>query len=201
MAGLAPAPVSSAILRRGSKLIIPAPAPGQPVILPAPCIRCGAPADGKPVTKTYAWHHPAIYLTILAGVLIYVIVAVIVRKLMKVTVPLCARHAQRRSIAVILAWVLPLIGIADIVILSQFNVNGGVIALIAIALIFAGIILWAVVGMPIRPSFIDQFRGEFSGFCKDYLQQFPEYVPAAVLPAQQVAPPAGGTPPPPPPIA
>jgi hypothetical protein len=197
MASHAPAPVSPAIVRRGSTLILPAPAPGQPVILPPPCVRCGAPADGKSVEKTYSWHHPAIYLTILAGVLIYVIVAVIVRKMMRVRVPLCARHAQRRSIGVTLAWVLPLIGIADAFILSQFNgVDGGVVALITIALILAGIIIWTVVGMPIRPRFIDQAKGEFTGFCPAYLEPFPEWVQTvATVPSQP------GAPPPPPPIS
>jgi hypothetical protein len=95
-------------------LIIPAPAPGQAAALPQLCVKCGAPADGKPVVKTFYWHNPAFYLIILAGVLIYVIVAMIVRKSIRVSVPLCAQHAHRRSIAVTLAWVLPLIGISSI---------------------------------------------------------------------------------------
>ena len=194
MAGFASAPAVSAVVRRGSKLIIPAPLPGQPAILPPPCAKCGAPADGKPVERTYYWHHPAIYLTILAGLLIYVIVALIVRKSMKVRVPLCAGHVQRRSIAVTLAWVLPLIGIADAFVLPQFNVDGGIVALLTVVLVLAGLVIWAVVASPIRPSFIDPTRGEFTGFCDDYVQQFPETVQlVAAVPSQR-------NPPPPPPI-
>jgi hypothetical protein len=124
-------------------------------------------------------------------VLIYVIVAVIVRKSMKVSVPLCAQHAQRRSTAVTLAWVLPLIGLVDVFVLPRFHVDGGLVALITIVLIFTGIIIWAVVGLPIRPKRIDQYRGEFSGFCETFLQQFPEAVP------QVAAVPPQGPPPPP----
>jgi hypothetical protein len=198
MATLAPAlqPIS----RRGSKLIIPAPPSGQAAILPPPCIRCGAPADGKPVEKTFYWHHPAVYLAILAGLLIYVILALVLRKGIRVRVPLCADHAKRRSIAITLAWVLPLVGIADVAILPQFNVDGGVVALIAVVLILTGLVIWAVVANPIRPSRIDQFQGEFSGFCPVYLQQFPEWVqPVVTVPSQQV--PSQQVPPPPPPVS
>lgn len=184
-----------AITRRGSRLIVPVPPPGQSAVLPAvTCIRCGAPAEGKPLTKTYFWHHPALYLIILAGVLIYLIVAVIVRKSIKVAVPLCAQHRQRRSIGVTLAWVLPVIGIADAFILPQFNVDTGIVVLVVTVLILAGIVIWAVVGSPIRPRKIDQFCGEFTGFCETYLQQFPEFVAP-----QPMAVPASGQLPPPPP--
>jgi len=193
MAGFAPGVPLSPITRRESRLIIPVPPPGQSAVLPpAMCIRCGAPADGKPLTKTYFWHHPALYLLLLGPILIYIIVAMIVRKSIRVTVPLCARHRQRRSVAVTLAWVLPLVGIADAIILPQFNVDAGIVVLICVGLIVAGIVIWAVVATPIRPKKIDQFYGEFSGFSETFLQQFPQFS------AQQPMAVPGQLPPPPP---
>jgi hypothetical protein len=191
MAGFAPAAAASAVFRQGSRLILPRPASGEAVVLPGSlCIRCGQPANGKPVSKMYYWHHPAIYLVILAGVLIYVIVAMVVRKGMKVTVPLCAQHAQRRSVGVTLAWVLPLVGMADAIILPQFNVDGVVVALISVALVLTGIVVWAIVASPIRPRKIDQLYGEFTGFCEQFLQQFPEgMAPQPAIMAGQVPPP------------
>src|SRR5262249_32192298 len=153
---------------------IPVPPAGQAASLPPLCVKCGAPANGKPLVKTFYWHHPALYLVILAGVLIYAIVAIVVRKSIKVAVPLCMEHAKRRSIAVTLAWVLPLIGFADIFVLSQFNVDGGVIALLTLSLVVAGIVIWAVVANPIRPTMIDVTRGEFTGVCATFLEQLPE---------------------------
>jgi hypothetical protein len=193
MAGLAYAPAGSPIVRQGSTLMLPRPMPGQPVILPSSiCIRCGRPADGKAVSKTYYWHHPAVYIALLSPI-IYIILAVALRKSMKVTVPLCAQHAQRRSIGITLAWVLPLVGIADAIILPQFKVDAGVVVLITVALILAGIITWAVVSNAIRPRKIDQFHGEFTGFCEAFLAQFPEAVQqpavAAVAPGQMMPPP------------
>lgn len=189
MASFTAAPAAYPVVRQGRKLIIPVPPGGQAAALPPRCIKCGAPANAKPVVKTFYWHHPALYLVILAGVLIYAIVAIVVRKSIKVAVPLCAEHAKRRSIAVTLAWVLPLIGFADIFVLSQLNVNGGIIALLTIGLILAGIVIWAVVANPMRPTMIDATRGEFTGVCATFLEQFPEAERVGSATPQAMVPP------------
>jgi hypothetical protein len=189
MAGFVAAPAQFSIVRQGQKLIVPVPPPGQAAVLPPLCVKCGAPANGKPVNKIFYWHHPGLYVLLLSPI-IYVIVALIVRKTIKVSVPLCLQHAKRRSTAVTLAWVLPLAGIADIFVLNQLNVDGGVTALITIVLILAGIVIWAVVANPMVPRFIDQSRAEFTGCCETFLQQFPEARQPALSVAQQnLAPP------------
>jgi hypothetical protein len=171
MSFAAPAP-ASIILRNGNKLIVPVAVPGQPLTLPPPCVKCGAPADGKPVTKTFYWHHPALYLLIVVALLIYAIVAMIVRKSIRLTVPLCARHAQRRSAAVTLAWVIPLAGAADGFILPRLGVDGGITALAVVSFIMAGIVIWAIVDYPIRPRSITPYCAVFTGACEEYLRQF-----------------------------
>lgn len=172
MASYVPAPATYPILRDGNKLIVPVIA-GQMVALPPPCVKCGAPANGKPVKKTFSWHHPTLYLLLLLALFLYLIIAVFTRKSMRMSVPLCAHHTQRRSTAVTLAWVIPLVGIADAFILPRFGVDGGVVALITIAFVLTGIVIWAVVDYPIRPKSIDGYRGVFTGCCEAYLQQFP----------------------------
>jgi hypothetical protein len=172
MAAYVPAPAVYAIIRDGNRLIVPKPPRNQVAPLPPPCVKCGAPANGKPINKTFSWHHPALYLLVLAGVLVYLLVAVIVRKSMRMSVPLCARHAQRRSTAVTLAWVIPLVGVADAFVLPRFGIDGGVVALITLVLIVTGIVIWAIVDYPIRPKSIDQYRGVFTGCAEAYLQQF-----------------------------
>jgi hypothetical protein len=173
MASYIPAPAAHAIIRDGNRLLVPNATRNQVAQLPPPCVKCGAPANGKPVNKTFSWHHPALYLLVLAGVLIYLLVAVIVRKSMRMSVPLCARHAQRRSTAVTLAWVIPLVGVADAFVLPRFGIDGGVVAMITLAMVVTGIVMWAIVDYPIRPKSIDRYRGVFTGCAEAYLQQFP----------------------------
>jgi hypothetical protein len=173
MATFLPQPSAPEIVRSGSHLFIALPPAGQVVFLPALCVKCGRPATDKPVVKTLSWHHPALYLLLLFALLLYLIVALIVRKTIRVGVPLCEQHAQRRSVWVMLAWVLPVIGIADAFVLPRFNVDPGWIALVAVVFVLAGLVIWAVVSNPIRPQAIDSFSAEFSGFCEPFLEQFP----------------------------
>jgi hypothetical protein len=173
MVTILPMPEAPPIVRSGSNLFMALPLPRNPVYLPPSCVKCGAPATGKPVEKNFYWHHPAIYLVILISPLVYVIVAFAVRKTVRVAVPLCAEHARKRGICVTLAWVLPLVGVADAFILPRFNVDPALIAAVAVLLVLSGAVIWAVVSNPIRPRSIDAFRAEFSGFCEVFLEQFP----------------------------
>lgn len=76
--------------RDGRHLIVPLQADHA-----ARCYRCGAPATSR-VPRTLYWHHPAWYLLILAGVLIYALVALAIRRRADVVVGLCPRHAAAR---------------------------------------------------------------------------------------------------------
>jgi len=175
MATFLPSPNAPAIVRSGSNLFITVPPRGEIVNLPPMCVKCGRPAAGAPVNKTFSWHRPGWYLLIFVGLLIYVLVALAVRKSIRIGVPLCAEHAQRRSLWMTLAWVLPLAGIADAFVLPRFDIDPGWIVLITVTLLLAGLVIWAVAGSPIRPQSIDDFRAEFSGFCEPFLEQFPTY--------------------------
>lgn len=78
--------------------------------LPDRCIKCNAPAAGYRLKRTLVWHPPGWYLLILLHVLLYVIVALIVRKKVKVMLPLCEDHRRRRVTAIAVGWLLGLGG-------------------------------------------------------------------------------------------
>jgi hypothetical protein len=177
MASFMPAPPVFPITRDGAKLVIPVAMALPMALLPPVCVKCGAPADGTPVEKTFYWHPQWLYVLIFIGVLIYAIVALVMRKQMRLRVPLCRQHAERRRGLLILAGILPVIGIADTFILPSFGVDTGLVVLVAVAFILAGLVLWAVAGSPIRPTFIDQYQGIFTGCSETFLQQFPQRIP------------------------
>ncbi|QIF03547.1 DUF4339 domain-containing protein [Roseimicrobium sp. ORNL1] len=64
--------------------------------LPEACLKCGAPPV-KQVKKALSWHHPALYLIIFVGLLIYLILALCLRKTATIFVPLCAECNGRRK--------------------------------------------------------------------------------------------------------
>jgi len=174
MATFIPQPDMPQIVCSGNHVLIALPPGGQAVYLPPFCVKCGQPVQDEPLVKTFSWHSPMIYLFIFLGVLVYVIVALIVRKSVRVGVPLCAYHKQRRRLWTTLAWVLPLAGIADAFILPEvIGLDGGWTALISVLLVLAGLVIWAVPGNPIRPKSIDSFSAEFSGFSDQFLDRIP----------------------------
>ena len=83
--------------------------------LPDRCIKCVLPTNGSHLKKKLAWHHPALVLLVLAGVLIYLIVALIVRKTAVVEISLCEDHIRKHRIAVIGTWLTFLLGIVFMV--------------------------------------------------------------------------------------
>ena len=79
--------------------------------LPDYCIKCGVEANGSHLRKKLSWHHPALALLVLAGLLIYLIVALIVRKSATVDISLCAEHLRKHRTAVIATWLMFLAGL------------------------------------------------------------------------------------------
>src|SRR5579862_1250440 len=99
------------VWREGNKLVVP-----RAWALPARCVKCNAPADPRyTLDKTLYWHHPLIYLLILPGVLIYAIVAIILRKSARVQIGLCTFHGHRRRMRILIGWLMALFGIGLII--------------------------------------------------------------------------------------
>jgi hypothetical protein len=96
--GTAGAPETN-VSRQGSVALLPV----YGSVFPDRCVVCNAPAGGYRLRRTLYWHHPAIYLSILGGLLVYVILATVMRKSALVELGLCERHRARRRNGLILA--------------------------------------------------------------------------------------------------
>src|SRR5688572_23321251 len=53
------------------------------------CVKCNAPTGPERLKRVLYWHHPAVYLLIIPGILFYAIAALIARKKAIVHLPLC----------------------------------------------------------------------------------------------------------------
>jgi len=87
--------------------------------LPPRCVRCNQPAVQPTKSRWLYWHHPGWFLLILINVLIYVLVALAVRRKAKVAVGLCAKHRQRRRVFLSIGWGGFALGLA--IIFSQLS--------------------------------------------------------------------------------
>ena len=75
--------------------------------LPPRCVKTNEPATAW-ITKKFSWHHPILILLICAGLLFYVIFAIVLTKSGKLTIGLTDERLQRRRILIGLTWVTAL---------------------------------------------------------------------------------------------
>jgi hypothetical protein len=70
--------------------------------LPHRCVKCNEAAEMPMRRQSLYWHHPAIYLLLLFWIVIYVIVALIARRSVKLEVGLCEEHrvARRKALTI-----------------------------------------------------------------------------------------------------
>jgi hypothetical protein len=104
---------SQDIRREGDAVVIPV----LGARFPDRCVVCNQPAVKRLSRKLY-WHTPYLYGLILIALLIYAIVALIVRKTARFEIGLCEKHVKRRRFGIFLAW---------------FGFFGGLVATIAVA--------------------------------------------------------------------
>jgi hypothetical protein len=71
--------------------------------LPEMCMVCGQRSETE-VKKSFSWYPPWVGVTILAGLIVYVILAVVLTKRMTVDVPLCNRHRGHFWKRTLLTW-------------------------------------------------------------------------------------------------
>src|SRR5262245_21120040 len=91
-------------------------------VMPRICMRCGAPAD-EIKTKTFGWFHPLIYLTLIAGFLPFLIIALVLTKRMTVDAPFCREHrghwASRNLLVTGTLMVVLVLGLGSIVYMTS----------------------------------------------------------------------------------
>jgi hypothetical protein len=77
---------------------------------PDRCVKCNAPSDGYRLKRKLTWHPAAWYAVILVNLLVYAVVAMVVRKTSELHVGLCDTHRRRRRWFIGLGLGLPLLG-------------------------------------------------------------------------------------------
>ena len=123
--------------------------------LPSRCVKCNVPANYR-LKRNLSWHNPALYFLIFfPGLLIYVIVALIVRHTAKIQVPLCEEHRSKRSKAILTGWLVALAGIA---LFFAPAVSEQLIPLVfvGIAMLLFGLIYGMIRSQVVTPQKIDK---------------------------------------------
>lgn len=153
--------------REGKLLVVPA---GSSI--PPNCVKCGTPTSDK-LRMKFHWHSSWLYLLIFAGLIIYLIVALIVQKKVNLEVPFCSAHRSCRTRMNITGAGLLIASVPASFVLAALDVDGGWIALIAVVLAFSGLVVLALVGSSFCPVYIDESYATFKGAGEQFLVTLP----------------------------
>jgi hypothetical protein len=139
-------------------------------VLPPFCVKCGNPAADPWVKVTFSWHHPGYYFFLISPI-IYVIVALIARKTLKVAIPLCQPHKAIRKNRLWIAAVL-LLGCVPLPAIFASYVNNEAADSLAVILglgMFIVGLFFLVFTSPLRPTSISSSSTHLKGACPEFL--------------------------------
>lgn len=140
--------------------------------LPPACVKCGQPA-AELKRRTFYWHHPALYLIAICALLVYLVVAILVRRKATVTVGLCAEHRGRRLRGIGAGWGGALAGIA-LMVAGGYLDSCGVMAGGG-AVFLGGIIAGMFLSRVLYPERIDRDFARLKGCGGAFLAMLPEF--------------------------
>jgi len=139
--------------REGKELVMQ---PGS--ALPHRCVKCNDAALEPIPSRWVSWHHPGWYCLILLNIVIYAIVAMVIRERKKIAPGLCSRHRRLRQIFLSIGWIGFFLGF----VLVPIGVSEDIVGLILLGpLVLVVSLLVGIVGSrivhPVRIS-DDQIR-------------------------------------------
>lgn len=139
--------------------------------LPCRCIKCNANTDDNAKMQTVYWHSPWLYLVILLNIIIYAIVAMLLRKRAKINPALCQQHRKQRRLLQLLAVLAMLGGVVLLIQGATENHNGALI--VGALLIFASLCIAIAVGRLLTPTLIDEQVVKLRGAKPAFLDSLP----------------------------
>jgi len=140
--------------------------------LPARCYKCNHAAVEPPLKRKLYWHPVAYYLLIFVNLIVYVLVAMVVRKRASVDVYLCARHIQRRKYFIIGGWSGTALGM--VMLMTGIAENIGALTAVGFFVILLAIIVAMRGASLIRATRIKGDTVWLSGAGKEFLASLPE---------------------------
>jgi heme A synthase len=147
--------------------------------LPNICVKTGREADQR-VKRTMQWHHPALALLIFAGVLIYVIVALLTRKKAMIEIPVTREWMRGRNRRLAICIAISLLGAVmfggAIYATVEEVISGDLIALMLGAGVLTGMggLIGCIVVSPIlKPIRITDTHVYLKGMDRELLGSYP----------------------------
>jgi hypothetical protein len=168
-----PAVAGGGVWRNDDELIV-----AHGAAFPQRCVKCNEPSETPHKYRKVYWHHPAVYVLLLGYAILYIIVALIVRRAAEVNPGLCAEHRRKRLRWIAIGWGGVLFGWVIVLGVGKLlGLEGGTFALLAV-LVFLGSAIAGVVGSRILyPKRIDERYARLKGADPRFLDSLPNHLP------------------------
>ena len=140
--------------------------------LPERCVKCNEDSVEPSKKRQLYWHHPGIYALFLINVVVYIAVAMVVRKKAVVAPGLCSEHRARRRWIIGLGWLGAIVGLVE-AITTGSNGSMGLMAL-GILVFLLSIILSMIFGRIVYPKRIDKAYVRLKGCGSEFLDALPQ---------------------------
>jgi hypothetical protein len=148
-------------------------------VFPDVCLKCGQPAPGR-VRRTFTWMPGWVYLTLLAHLFVFLIVALIVRKSQYAEVPMCDRHHGHwfwRYVLVFTTLVGAVAGVVGLIVLIENLPPGADTTIVFVLGIPAVLLAWFTLALvagltAIRPLKISQGGMKLTGVCQEFVSAY-----------------------------
>jgi len=158
--------------RKGNLLVM-----RKRAILPDRCVKSNQPTERR-LRRNLSWHHPAVYLAILPGLLIYIIIAIILTKRATIHIGLSDEWFAKRRRTILISWTIVLVSIA-MVVLGCAGVEESDIFGLLIPVGFLAFLIGAFYGLiaarMVTPTRIDDEYVWLKGVNREFLAELPEW--------------------------
>jgi hypothetical protein len=150
-------------------------------VLPTRCYKCNEPTTNPPLKRKLYWHPAGYYWLILLGaiirigILLYIIVAVIVRKRATVELHVCRRHQLQRRLFLIGGWLGFVLGFVMIIGTASL-VNATWLKVLSVLLCLGSLITLMIGRRLVRTTLIKDGTIWMKGAGKDFLASLPPWV-------------------------
>jgi hypothetical protein len=143
---------------------------------PDRCVKCAEPTTWR-LERKLSWHPSGWYLLLLLNILLYVIVAMCIRKNAKISVPLCERHRRKRRNAILGAWGLVLLAFMTMFSAAAINSASPIppeaVIIVGVVILVGAIILGMVGSQTLTPERIDDENVWLKGAGHEFLDELP----------------------------
>jgi len=157
---------SGDVWRAGSVLVM-----AKTAVLPDRCVRCNRQATVR-LRRKLVWHRPLIYLAILLHILLYLVIALIVRKRAEIHVPLCSEHDRQRRNKLKIAWGV-ILGSLLIGALGFTSQDLVLLVVLGLMIFVVGLFLVSNATKPVVPKKIDERHVWLKKISPAYLADLP----------------------------